>query len=100
MQKHTLCRAFSGLLQTCQPPKGKKCEILNLELGKVVQRSGYKAAGYKLWGKIRIVSNFNTERLQLNHILVPYGSKKNALETTNLKGKERSLPFFFVRTVS
>ena len=23
--------------QTCQPPKGKKCEILNLELGKVVR---------------------------------------------------------------
>ena len=24
-------------LQTCQPPKGKKCEILNLELEKVVR---------------------------------------------------------------
>ena len=23
--------------QTCQPPKDKKCEILNLELGKVVR---------------------------------------------------------------
>ena len=23
--------------QTCQPPKGKKCEILNLELEKVVR---------------------------------------------------------------
>ena len=69
-------RVFSGLVQTCQPPKGKKCEILNLELGKVVQRNGYKAAGHKLRGKTRIVVNFNTERLQLNHILVPYGSKK------------------------
>ena len=24
-------------VQTCQPPKGKKCEILNLELEKVVR---------------------------------------------------------------
>ena len=39
-QKDTLCRVFSGLVQTFQPPKGKKCEILNLELGKVVQRNG------------------------------------------------------------
>ena len=31
-----LCRVYSGLVQTYQPPKGKKCEILNLELGKVV----------------------------------------------------------------
>ena len=76
MQKHTLCRAFSGLLQTCQPPKGKKCEILNLELGKVVQINEYKAAGHKVWGKTRIVVNFKTERLQLNHILVACGSKK------------------------
>ena len=67
MQRHTLCRVFSGLVQTCQPPKGKKCEILNSELGKVVQRNGYKAAGHKLWGKTRIVVNFNTERLQQNH---------------------------------
>ena len=71
MQNDTLCRAFSDLLQTRQLPKGKKCEILNLELGKVVQRNGYKAAGHKLWGKIRIVVNFNSERLKLNHILVP-----------------------------
>ena len=59
VQKDTLRRAFSGLLQTSQPPKGKECEILNLELGKV----GRKAAGHKLRGKIRIVGNFNTERL-------------------------------------
>ena len=24
-------------VQTCQPPKGKKCEVLNLELEKVVR---------------------------------------------------------------
>ena len=78
MQKYTLCRAFSGLLQTCQLPKGKKCEILNLELGKVVQRNGYKAAGHKLWGKTRIVVNFNAERL------VPYGSKMMMRETMDL----------------
>ena len=45
----------------------------NLDLGKVVQSNGHKVAGHKLWSKIRIVGNFNTERLQLNHILVPYG---------------------------
>ena len=38
---------------------------------------------------IRIVVNFNTERLQLNHILVPYGSKKCD------EGKDRSSCFFF-----
>ena len=65
------------------PQKAKKCEILNLELGKVV-RNGYKAAGHKLWGKTRIVVNFNTERLQLNHILVPYGSKKMMRERIDL----------------
>ena len=66
------------------PQKAKKCEILNLELGKVVQRNGYKAAGQKLCGKTRIVVNFNTERLQLNHILVPYGSKKMMRERIDL----------------
>ena len=100
MQKHSLCRVFSCLVQTCQPAKGKKCEILNLELGKEVQINGYKAAGHKLWGKTRIVDNFDAERLQLNDILVPYRSKKNALGTTNLTGKERSFPVFFVCTVS
>ena len=84
MQKDTLCRVFSGLVQTCQPSKGKKCEILNLELGRVLQGNGYKAAGLKLWGKTRIVVNFNTERLQLNHILVPYGSKKMMRERIDL----------------
>ena len=84
MQKHTLCRVFIGLVQPYQPPKGKKCEILNLELGKVVQRNGCKAAGHKLWGKTRIVVNFNTERLQLNYILVPYGSKKMMRERIDL----------------
>ena len=69
MQKHTLCRAFSGLLQTCQPPKGKKC---------VVQRNGYKVARRKLWGKIKIVGSFNAERL------VPYGSKKMMREKMDL----------------
>ena len=82
VQKDTLRRASSGLLQTSQPPKGKECEILNLELGKVV-RNGYKAAGHKLWGKTRIVDNFNAERLELNHILVPYGSKKMHLKPQN-----------------
>ena len=85
---------FSGLLQTCQPPKGKKCEILNLELGKVVQRNGYKAADHKLWGNIRIVFNFNSERLQLNPILVPSGSKKMMRERMDL------FVFSLVRTLS
>ena len=93
MKKRTLCRVFSGLVQTCQPSKAKKCEILNLELGKVVQRNGYKAAGHKLWGKTRIVVNFNTERLQLNHIL-PYGSKKMMRERIDL------FVFSLVRTLS
>ena len=65
------------------PQKAKKCEILDLELGKVV-RNGYKVAGQKLCGKTRIVVNFNTERLQLNHILVPYGSKKMMRERIDL----------------
>ena len=43
VQKHALCRVFSGLVQTCQPPKGEKCEILNLELGKIVQVINYGA---------------------------------------------------------
>ena len=79
---------FSGLLQTFQhPPKGKKCEILNLELGRVVQRNGYKAAGLKLWGKTRIVVNFDTERLQLNHRrywCLTYESKKMVRERIDL----------------
>ena len=38
MQKDTLCKAFSGLLQTQQPPpQKKKCEILGLELGKIAR---------------------------------------------------------------
>ena len=91
MEKCTLCRVFSGPVQTFQhPPKGKKCEILNLELGKIVQRNGYKAAGHKLLGKTRIVVNFNAERFQRNHILVPYGSKKDD------GGKGRSVCFFLV----
>ena len=47
VQKDTLFRAFSGLVQICQlqPPKGKKCEILNLELGKVVQKKQNKDRG-------------------------------------------------------
>ena len=43
VQKRTLCRVFSGLVQSCQPPKGEKCEILNLELGKIVQAINYGA---------------------------------------------------------
>ena len=89
MQNRTLCRVVSGLVQTCQPPKGKKCEILNLELRKVM-RNGYIAVGHKLWGKIRIVVNFNAERFQIHHILAPYGSKKDD------EGKDRSVCFFFV----
>ena len=66
-------RRILNSLKICQRlPRSEKCEILNLELGKVM-RNGYKAAGHKLRGKIRIVSNFHTERLQLNHILVPHG---------------------------
>ena len=76
---------FSGLVQTFQhPPKGKKCEILNLELGNVVQRNEYKVVDHKLWGKTRIVVNFNPERLQLNPILVPSGSKKMMRERMDL----------------
>ena len=71
------------LYRLANPQRAKKCEILNLELGKVV-RNGYKAAGQKLCGKTRIVVNFNTERLQLNHILVPYGSKKMMRERIDL----------------
>ena len=48
---YTLCRVFSGLVQTCQPSKGKKCEILNLELGKVVQRNGHKGAAVNYGAK-------------------------------------------------
>ena len=59
-----------------------------------MQRSGYKAPGYKLWGKARIVVNFNTESLQLNHILVPYGSKKIMRERMGL------FVFSLVRTLS
>ena len=45
--------------------------------------------GIKRWAinygaKQRIVVNFNTERLQLNHILVPYGSKKMMRENVDL----------------
>ena len=85
---------FSGLVQTCQPSKGKKCEILNLELGRVLQGNGYKAGGLKLWGKTRIVVNFYTERLQLNHILVACGSKKMMRERIDL------FVFSLVRTLS
>ena len=49
-----------------------------------MQRNGCKAAGHKLWGKTRIVVNLNSERLQLNHILVPYGSKKMMRESVDL----------------
>ena len=78
---------FSGLVQTCQPPKGTKCEILNLELGRVLHGNGYKAAGLKLWGKTRIVVNFDTERLQLNHRrywCLTYESKKMVRERIDL----------------
>ena len=97
VQKHTLCRVFSGLVQTYQPPKGKKCEILNLELGRVLQRNGYKAVGHKLWGKTRIVVNFYTERLQLNHRrfwCLTYESKKMMRERIDL------FVFSLVRTLS
>ena len=57
------------------PQKAKKYEILNLELGKVVQRSGYKAVGHKLRGKTRIVGNFNTEMLQLTTFWYLMGKK-------------------------
>ena len=59
-----------------------------------MQRNGYKAAGHKLWVKTRRVVYFNTERLQLNHILVRYGSKKMMTERID--------PFVFslVRTLS
>ena len=97
MKKRTLCRVFSGLVQTCQPSKGKKCEILNLELGKVVQGNGYKAGGLKLWGKTRVVVNFYTERLQLNHRrfwCLTYESKKMMRERIDL------FVFSLVRTLS
>ena len=69
------------LYRLANPQKAKN---VNLELGKVVQRNGYKAADHKLWDKIRVVDNFNTERLQPNHILVPYGSKKMMRERIGL----------------
>ena len=59
-----------------------------------MERSGYKAAGHKFWGKTRIVVNFNPERLQLNHILVPYGSKKMMRKRIDL------FVFSLVRTLS
>ena len=40
-----------------------------------------------------IVGNINTERLQLNHILVPHGSKKMHLKRQNKR--ERKDRFFF-----
>ena len=80
--KHTLCRVFSGLVRTCQPPKGEKCEILNLEPGKIVQRNGYKAAGHKLRGKTRIVVNFKP------HFRTLWVKKDD-------EGKDRSFCFFF-----
>ena len=80
------------LYRLANPQKAKKCEILNPELGKVVQRNGYKTAGHKLCGETRIVVNFNTERLQLNHIT--YGSKKMMRERIDLFG------FSLVRTLS
>ena len=70
VQKDRPCKAFSGLLQTQQPPKGKKkCEILDLELGKI-ERNGLKVVRcrkeiHKLRSKTRIVGSFNTERLPL-----------------------------------
>ena len=72
------------LYRLANPQRAKKCEILNLELGRVLQGNGYKAGGLKLWGKTRIVVNFNPERLQLNYILVPYGSKKMTRERIDL----------------
>ena len=57
-----------------------------------MQRNGYKAAGHKLWGKTRIVVNFNPERLQLNHIL---GGGTLWVKKDD-EGKDRSVCFFFV----
>ena len=59
-----------------------------------MESNGYKAAGHKLRGKTRIVVDFNTERLQLNHILVPCGSKKMMRERIDL------FVFSLVRTLS
>ena len=80
MQKDTLCRAFSGLLQTYQPPKrqdsgpraGKSSEKW-VKRREMSQRNKFHTAVHKLRSKTMIVGNINTERLQLNHILVPYG---------------------------
>ena len=96
MMCHTSGKAYTvqGVQWSCTDlptsPKGNKCQILNLELGKVVQRNGYEAAGHKLWGKTRLVVNFNAESFQIHHILVPYGSKKDD------EGKDRSVCFFLV----
>ena len=50
----------------------------------MLQRNRYKAVGHKLKSKTRIVVNFNPERLQLSHSLVPYGSKKMTKERIDL----------------
>ena len=89
MQKDTLCRVLSGLVQTFQPPKGKKCEILNLELGKVVPRSGHKAADHKLRGKTKDVVNFNTGKIIIKPYFVTLWVEKDD------EGKDRSFCFFF-----
>ena len=55
---------------------------------------GIKRRAINYWAKQRIVVNFNTERLQLNHILVPHGSKKMMRERMDL------FVFSLVRTLS
>ena len=93
MQKDTLCRAFSGLLQTYQPQKAKKMWDSGPRAGKssekwvkrreMSQRNKFHTAVHKLRSKTMIVGNINIERLQLNHILVPHGSKKMHLKRQN-----------------
>ena len=45
---------------------------------------GIKRGVLNYGAKQRIVVNFDTERLQLSHILVPYGSKKMVRERMDL----------------
>ena len=55
---------------------------------------GIKRGVLNYGAKQRIVVNFNTERLQPNHIFVPYGSKKMVRERIDL------FVFCLVRTIS
>ena len=58
------------------------------------QRNKFHTAVHKLRSKTMIVGNISTERLQLNHILVPHGSKKMHLND-KIKGKGKIFYYYF-----